>query len=50
MGAMPEYAKISEPMTPTPPMPPAEPETGAANTKLKAIEPELLLRRFSRPA
>jgi len=36
MGAMPESAKISEPMTPTPTPPPAEPETGSAKTKLKA--------------
>src|SRR5579862_1948515 len=34
MGAMPEFAKISAPMTPTPP--PAEPEAAAAKTKLQA--------------
>ncbi len=36
MGAMPEYAKISEPMTPTPP--PSAPETSAAKTKLKTVD------------
>jgi phosphate transport system ATP-binding protein len=34
MGAMPESAKISEPMTPTPP--PSQPETFSTQTKLKS--------------
>src|SRR5579864_8654112 len=35
MGAIPESARLSEPMTPTPP--PSQPETGVATTKLKAV-------------
>jgi len=37
MGAMPESARVSEPMTPTPIPPASQPETGAATTKLKAV-------------
>ena len=35
MGAVPESARVSEPMTPTPPT--SQPQTGAATTKLKAV-------------
>jgi phosphate transport system ATP-binding protein len=35
MGAIPESARVTEPMTPTPPA--SQPETGVAATKLKAV-------------